>query len=433
MPHRHVEIWLGIVGLFAALVVLACGRNVQQEAERGRGHLGRLLRAALALIGLLGLSGSAEAATAAKPANLIETYRETLGRSVSGKHLLETWQAAREIADGTRGAYPFDAAGKKAFLAELARALADVDALVKDRVFQLGEASLLKLELRELTAGVQRRRTTESQNVTCYRVATVSPVRVSRRRLEARIPLVEKLLPGRVSPLVQETVIKGCAADLAYLQQQADEKRLPADERAPVEDLIRRARPALERLQVSVQAQDVKGYSRDVWEKIFAAWEQLQKMVDGGSTTKEREDMGQTLGEIDELLKQQREERRLAYEESESVSQELRFLFEKAREMPPKDSTITCYKMAYVPPAKMSLERLEKRLPLLKRVKAKGQLPKTTLLKMMKAIEVDLTTTEGGVDDPDLSADEREQARRISEQIRLECERLYDVEDRGKK
>ncbi len=430
MPYRQIDVWLGVVGLFAALILLLSGYNVREEAERQHGRLGRMLRAALALLGLLGLGGHVEAAQAGKPASLIETYRDTLGKTESGKHLLETWQAAREYVDRKRGDYPFDAEGKKAFLAELERTTADIDALVKDRVFQLGEASLLKLEIRELTAGVQRLRSKESSGLTCYRVATVSPVKVSRRRLEARIPLVERLLPGRVSPLVQETVIKGCEADLAYLEQQASDKRLPDDERAPVSDLIKRARKALDRLRVTVQAQDVRGYSRETWERIFEAWEQLQKMVDGGSTTKEREDMGQALAEIDKLLQQQRDERRLGYEESESVSQELRFLFEKARSMPPKDSHITCYKPAYVPPARLSLERLEKRLPLLKKLTAKGGLPKTTLLKLMKAVEADLRETEDGLDDTALSADERDRAGRISDQVRLECERLYDVKDR---
>lgn len=429
MPYRHIDVWLGVVGLGAALILLLSGYDIRAQAER-QGRLGRMLRAALALLGLFGLGGHADAATAGKPASLIENYRDTLGKTEAGQHLLETWQAAREYIDRKRGNYPFDADGKKAFLAELARTAADIDALVKDRVFQLGEASLLKLEIRELTAGVQRLRTKEAGKLTCYRVATVSPVTISRRRLEARIPLVERLLPGRVSPLVQETVIKGCEADLAYLEQQADEKRLPEDELAPVTDLIKRSRQALDRLRVTVHAQDVKGYSRETWEKIFEAWERLQKMVADGSTTKEREDISQALAEVDKLLQQQRDERRLGYEEAQSVSQELSFLLEKARSMPPKDSTITCYKMAYVPPARVSLARLEKRLPLLKKLSAKGGLPKTTLLKLMKAVEADLRQTEDGIGDTALSATERDRARTITDQVRLECERLYDVKDR---
>ena len=429
MPHRHLEIWLGLLGIFAVLLVLISGRNVHEEAARGGGRLSRMLRAGLALLGLLGMSSGAEATSNVKTANLLDTYRETLGKSPEGRHLLETWQAAREYADGVRGPFPFDEKEKKAFLGQLEQLRTDIDALVKARVFQMGEAALLKLEVRDLTAGVQRLRAKEMQNMTCYRVAMASPVKVSRRRLESRVPLIEKLLPGRVSPLVQETVIKGCEADLALLEDLAKKNELPGDDRAPVLDLIKRARPALERLRVLVQAQDVKGWSRVVWEKVFESWSRLQKMAEMGSTTAEREESDQALGEIDALLKQQHEENGLVYEEIELVNQELRFLLERVRAVPPKDSTVKCYKMAYMPPARLSLERLEKRLPLLKRIKAKGRLPQATMKKLMQAVGADLKTLEDGLDKRELTDVERRQGEQVNDRIRMECERLSDIGD----
>ena len=124
--------------------------------------------------------------------------RSILQESATWQRLTKVWSEAEEVAAGRRGAYPFDAAGKKAMLEALARAGNDVEALARQGLVTSPEASLLAKDLQRLTLGVQAKRPTEMQMATCYRPMMLRPGRESLRRLSERLPLLERMASAKV-------------------------------------------------------------------------------------------------------------------------------------------------------------------------------------------------------------------------------------------
>ena len=148
------------------------------------------------------------------------------------KRLTATWREASEIASGKRGAYPFDAKGKKRVLAAVDTAVADVDALAKAGLLSEAEMGLLKIDLAELKAGVQAKRPTEMRMATCYEPMMMTPARDSVRRLAARLPLFDRLASDEaLQPDVARRALAAIEADHATLSKPAMIERLPEADR----------------------------------------------------------------------------------------------------------------------------------------------------------------------------------------------------------
>ena len=160
----------------------------------------------------------------------------------------ETWKEADEILSGKRGLFPFDEAGKKNILGELQAALNDIAVLTGKRAWLPEEGELLKTELSAAISGVQGKRPSEMQLATCYRPAMFRPAPLAIGRLGTRLPLLEKLAGGPLSPLVQEKVLRSVYQDLATLKKMVAENRLEKGQREPTRKVIANAHRILDRI-----------------------------------------------------------------------------------------------------------------------------------------------------------------------------------------
>jgi len=140
-----------------------------------------------------------------------------LAESPEWQHVMAVWAEAEDICFWRRGSYPFDEAGKRRVLDDLAQASREVDALRQRGLVSKAEAGLLGIDLEELANGVRAMRPTELANATCYVPAYFDPVQASVDRLSRRLPLLEKLAGGACQPIVLRKVLFAVESELASL------------------------------------------------------------------------------------------------------------------------------------------------------------------------------------------------------------------------
>jgi hypothetical protein len=158
------------------------------------------------------------------------------------------WAEAEEITSGKRGSYPFDEAGKRRILGDLALAGREIDALGQKGLLSEAEAGLLKLDLEELTGGVQAHRPTELLNATCYMPGVFVPFADNVSRLSQRLPLLEKLLDGPLQPAVVHKTLVAVETDLRALSD-PDLPRQAPDLAKEARDLLGRLKPLVARVR----------------------------------------------------------------------------------------------------------------------------------------------------------------------------------------
>jgi len=232
MPARTLlpGLLLGLLGLLVIAWLVLRRRDVHQAAHHASAWRQRLLVAGLTLLAAVGympasLAGKGPTGPAAVKGNK------------GWRRIAAVWQEAEAIASGTRGSYPFDRAGKKRVLDELAAAEGLADALAREGKLQPATAALLKLELQYLARGVTSKRPTEMKNATCYKPMLHRPAQDALRRIEQRLPLLEKLARSRrVQAAVLRTAVAAVERDL----------KVAGSDKKPV---VRRTRASLAKIK----------------------------------------------------------------------------------------------------------------------------------------------------------------------------------------
>jgi len=184
----------------------------------------------------------------------IEAGGKDLPHTPQWKRLTKTWEEAEVVAGGGKGPYPFDKAGKKALLADLAARAKDVTGLAAAGLITATESSLLKRELVRLTYGVQAKRPSEMKMATCYKPMWVRPAYESMIRVVDRAGLLRKLAEGdKLHPAAVEKILAAMEGDLAAL---ADEKltgKLSGDEQKTAAAAAKAAHAAIDRIKARVK------------------------------------------------------------------------------------------------------------------------------------------------------------------------------------
>lgn len=174
------------------------------------------------------------------------------------KSVAATWAAAAEIAAGKKGDYPFDEAGKEKLRTDIRQAKAHVDTLWLADLLTLPEAGLMTAGLDRLDRKVNAFRTTEEQGWTCYLMIYNPPARDSMQRLEARLPLLEKLtLQKKINAKVTDRVLASIEGDVATLDDPKAKEGLSESERARAEALHTQAKAQVERVKAILAGRPV--------------------------------------------------------------------------------------------------------------------------------------------------------------------------------
>ncbi len=215
MPHRTMTLWLGIVGLLVLAVFIFLGRNLDEAASRGPRWKRRLMAAGLSLLGLLGYQPALLAGRAGRQGKVMH---KGLAENQDWKQILEIYRDAEKIASGSWYGEPFDAAGKKNVLANLAKAAKIAQHLHSIGLLTKAEAALITTQLQDLSTRVSRFRVKRpGPRPTCYKVA---PPRAAYKRsvatLKKQLPLLKRLRSQKVlHPEVLQLVKQRIERDLA--------------------------------------------------------------------------------------------------------------------------------------------------------------------------------------------------------------------------
>ncbi|HNV68269.1 MAG TPA: hypothetical protein PKO06_01130 [Candidatus Ozemobacteraceae bacterium] len=256
MAWKQPEVWFGLLGAAVVSACLLLRMNVRGMTTRGPGWWRRLLVAGLSVLGL----SVTPAMTVAEEPQIVSDEpqkqeeridMQKLAEHAEGKKLLDVWKTAEDIASGKKGHFPFAQAEKEQLLKDLAAAETLIDELAKKGCYRQEEGELLKVELRTLVKGVQKMRPTELQQATCYKPMMLVPAVDALDRLETRLPLLEKLGSGTLSPAVAEKLARSIRTDLKMLKNPLpDYYRPTTDPRPRIEAMLKRLPEILEKMGV---------------------------------------------------------------------------------------------------------------------------------------------------------------------------------------
>lgn len=390
MPHRTFPTLLLVLGLLAVLALLLIGTNLERAQRRGPRWKRRLVAAGLAALGVLGVApvGPGGSVAAAESPD-----KDALARSEKYTKLTALRAEAEEVATGKRGQYPFDEAGKKKLLDALAEAPSQVRALVSEGLLNEAEGALYEKDLAELTRGVQSMRPREMELATCYEPMMYTPGRDGVARLEARVPMLEKLAESKaLHPAVVKKVLEKVAADLALLRNAESSNDLKADDRKKADELVRKVDGLVKKVERRLSGDPKGAFGTPEWRTITAGLDKAGKLAAGGSTTAEREETTKALDAARTAAGALAAAGRIAQEEATLIGLEADRLHTAIYRDPPTDAQVTCYDMAYMPPARDSLERLNRRLPLLEKLARGGKVRAEVIRRILPTVEADIRT-----------------------------------------
>jgi hypothetical protein len=252
MPQRVTGLLYAFMGLAAVAGLFLLGLNVYRAAGKGPRWKRRLLGAGLAMLAALGLVSCADEAKpgGGTPGTGGGTTTTPAGtRSLEGskewKLVLEAWTFCAPLATSGKST----TRQRKGADAKLKAAGKAVESLAAADLLVAAEAGLLKAEIAKIRADIYCNPPTDSQ-VTCYKMAFVSPAQKSLKRLNKRLPLLEKLVAGKKlhAPALKK-VLASIEKDVAVLSSQKQLSKLPAAERSKAAKTRDAVKVALEKLK----------------------------------------------------------------------------------------------------------------------------------------------------------------------------------------
>jgi hypothetical protein len=410
MPQRVIHAWMivvGIVGLLLVGVLVLYGADLRRASQTGPRWKRRLLTAALALLSGLGAGlagrGAAPKAAAAVPSKQAQPGGDpvkvspSLPEAPQWQRLMATWKEAEEVGSGRRGRYPFDAEGKKTLLAALAGRGKDVDALAAGGLLAPVEAGLLKNELGRLTEGVKRMRPVEMRMATCYKpMPPATWPYYSLRRLKARVDLLARLAEAEtIHPLAVRKVLATVEADIRNVEQPGSRTWMLKPKEA--EQTLRQVKPLVEKIKAGLGTTSggrPSGLETTAqWKKVLDAWRFCKPLADSHrSTTAQRKQADQKLAAARQAIVELAKAAAISPAESGLLAAEADTLRKEIYREPPIDSQVSCYDRMYIPPAGASFSRLQKRLPLLRKLAEGGKVNAAVVAKVLPTVRADLAT-----------------------------------------
>jgi len=429
MTHKLAALLAVLIGVVLVAALAALGMDLWRAAHTGPRWRRRLIAAgllALAMLGLPALGDDTPAAHAPADAVATEAQQANLTDSPDWRTVVEAWHEAEEVASGQRGDYPFNEQGKAALLSRLEDAGRKVAALQTAGLLSAAEAGLLNADLAVLVKGVQAKRPIEKQLTTCYLAGPMPfrPPQGSVARLSERLPLLEELAAAdKLRPEVLYRTLGTVEDDLRVLGDEEFLKRVTAQKRDKALELRERAAKQVQRIRQRVRGGAAQLNDSPEWAAIVDAWKVAGPLAASGqSTTAQREAASQKLAAARAAAQKLGVAGLLSRPEAELLIQEADSLLEQIYRNPPTDCRVTCYDMAYMPPARQSLHRLQARAGLLERLAAGGKASADVLEKVSATIEADLKTLSSEADLKALREADRAQAVQVRERVQAALE-----------
>lgn len=153
------------------------------------------------------------------------------------------------------------------------------------------------------------------------------------------------------------------------------------------------------------------------WQAVLSAWKAVAPLArTGKSTTVQREVVDKKLEAAKKCITRLTDSRLLSEAESQLLVSEAERLRSEMYRNPPTGcqvTQVTCYAMAFIPPAQESMERLTKRLPLLKQMATDGKVQAAVLAKVVGSVEADMATLASEAELKHIPADQHEQAAEL--------------------
>jgi len=164
------------------------------------------------------------------------------------------------------------------------------------------------------------------------------------------------------------------------------------------------------------------------WQAIHEAWAAALPLAKSGkSTTAQRKAADAKMKAAAEAAKRLVAKGLLASQEADLLNVELANLRSDIYREPPTDCKVTCYDMAYISEAQQSLQRLNKRLPLLEKLLARGKVNAVAGAKIIAGIEADLAILSDANRLRELGQEQQSAARAASEKARRAVQRLREL------
>jgi len=360
--------------------------------------------------------------------------RADLQSSAEWKALSATWREASLVASGARGGYPFTEEQRQKLLKDLEDAPAQIKSLQSAGLLDETEAGLLRQDLPRLLGEVQRFRPRGMEMATCYRPMNVAPAAAAN--LAQQLPLLEKLAAAQVlRPQVIARVLETAERDLVALSDAGYLARYTElGDRANAQAVRDKARLHVEKIREALRKQSGSLDDSTQWKKIVEAWKTAGAMGNSSkTTTRQREDAKKALEEAVEAARDLGDRGLLEPAEAELLANDAPNLIRAMYYLPPADNTVVCHG-APAPlnyPA-LSLERLSRQLPLLRKAAQGGHLHRGVIEKVLPLIEQDVAALSAESALKSLEGMDIVRARQIRESAPAELQKIRKLLESSK-
>ena len=127
------------------------------------------------------------------------------------------------------------------------------------------------------------------------------------------------------------------------------------------------------------------------WKAVTAAWDFCMPLATSGKSTEaQRKEADEKLSAAGQAVDRLVKAGLLAGAEGGLLASEIAKIKADVYRYPPTDCTFRCYRVAHLPPAQRSFERLAQRLPLVEALVKAGKVNPAAAGKVMASIEADL-------------------------------------------
>ncbi|MCP4377955.1 MAG: hypothetical protein GY794_17475, partial [bacterium] len=384
-------------------IMVLFGADLLRAARTGPKWKRMLVTASLSLMALLGIAPArtlaAEPTTAveqtAQARALIPIGTNNLARSSQWKLILDTWRAAgaldtRRAAGAIVSSKGSTSAQRVEMKKKFTAAKQAIAELVSAGLLSAAEAGLLVIDADLIWERIIARPPIDSQK-TCYKMAYFPPAKRSLKWLGKRLELVKKVAAAnKIAPAALDKVMGNITGHLAILGNDAELKKLrnDADRQAAIK-LRDEIAPLVVKIKRKVLALRLSRTSG--WKAIDAALLASAPLAESHrSTSAQRVAVVEKIKIAKAAVASLAAAGCLAAGEAELMTGELARLKKEIFRDPPTDARVDCYDMMAPDPVGDSTKRLEKRIPLLKKLFESGKLNPMVAGKILPSVRRDI-------------------------------------------
>ena len=246
--------------------------------------------------------------------------------------------------------------------------------------------------------------------------------------LELALPLVEKLAKAdRLPPDPTKALLDAMERAAAALDRDDVLRRLSPDERKKAADLKLRATARIKALRARLFLETHPLEHTGTWVELTEAWRDVEALAEAGRhTTAQRKRATEKLRAAENALTILAASGRITQAELDLLRVELQRHVEAIYRTPPTDTRIACYTMPALSPPRRSLDRLARRLPLLRQMAEAGTVKPPVVERALAGIRADLEVLTDGKQLAELG-DGRRQAEKVRDEVAEQLARIQHL------